>query len=158
MAYNASLSADQKIAPINTLVFGHSEGTSIVNEAVRGLHRYERHHIELYNFGTATGTVPRGLASYRSIENILDPVPMVVSRIAGGGGVATSRGFISGVREGRDYQQVFVAFNAQGTHSNHSLPYYFVVPEARAALNFVPLTPQIQDQYRRAPWFEPKKK
>ena len=153
MAYNAAL-AEKIGAPVNTMVWGHSQGTAVVNEAVMGLKPAERNQIELYNFGTATGRVPGGLAKYRSIENMLDPVPVFVSEIGGAGGVENSRGFLNGVRSGRDYEAVHVRFDAVGTHANHSLPYYFQSYAARAGLGFVPLTPAIQEHYRYAPWFK----
>lgn len=113
-----------------TPVYAHSQGTAIANLAIDGLSPKEQGWIDLRNVGTATGLVPAYLHSYRSIENTLDSTPMIVSKLAGLGGVTTSPGYLKGVADGRDYQVVNTTFDVAGDRFNHSLPYYFTDPVA----------------------------
>jgi hypothetical protein len=154
MAVRHAMEYNAERGVTTTMVWGHSQGTAVVNEAVRGLERSERKSIELYNFGTATGAVPRALAKFRSVENRWDPVSSGVSEIFGGGGVETSRGFREGKRLGLDYQSVPIKFDTADNLWNHSMPYYFQTPKGREAFGFGPLTPDLREIYSRAPWLK----
>jgi hypothetical protein len=136
-----------------TSVYGHSEGTALTNRAVSMLNGPERSRIDLYNFGTATGHVPQGLHKFRSVENTWDFVPMVVSNVAGQGGVSTSPGYMFNplVASG-DYQRIWTTWDVRGSSNNHSLPPYFSDSTSRRAMGFGALPPYLKKLYLSGAW------
>lgn len=136
-----------------TPVYAHSQGTAISNLAVRGIDKVTQSLLDLYNVGTASGTVPEFLHKYRSVVNNLDSTPMIVGMVAGLGGAGTSPGFLSASQAGRDYQVVTTTFDADNDHFNHSLSYYFSDPVARQGLGIgVTLSPTLMELIKYPLW------
>jgi hypothetical protein len=149
-----NLNKDFHGGDVKTPVYAHSQGTAIANLAIRMLHERVQSSIDLFNVGTATGTVPEFLNKFRSIANTLDPVPMGVAMIPGAGGIATSPSFAAAREAGRDYQVVYTRFDIRNDSFNHSLPYYFTDPIARKGLGMSVVSPLDQLYRSAAPWIK----
>jgi YD repeat-containing protein len=158
MAYNNIMSTREN--PIFTQVWGHSEGSIIVNQAVEGIDPQFRSNIDLRNFGVAIGTVPSGVNTYIGVGNVNDFVYQSVGqRFTSTGGIMKSDNFIeSNLQRPGSYQFTETDFKvANGGQpvpgdANHSWQYYMSDATTRQSLGLAPLTTGLQSYYSRSAW------
>lgn len=119
-----------------TQVWGHSEGSIITNRAVAKLLPDIRANVDLYNLGTATGSLPSGMHSYSGVGNVNDMVYALSGKIVGLGGPMNTPAYREGSRNGNyNFTESHFVVDRPGQW-NHSLQYYFSDPSSRVGFGF----------------------
>lgn len=143
-----------------TEVWGHSEGSIIVNKAIQGIDKELRNVLDLRNFGVATGTVPSGLNTYIGVANVNDSVYQSSGKgMTFTGGIMNSGNFAEANKQHPGSYQFTetdfkVAKDGQPVpgEANHSWQYYMVDPATRQAFGLPPLSVDLQAYYSRSAW------
>jgi hypothetical protein len=137
IAYNARLEREFgfEAGTIKTEFVGHSQGTINGNLAIDMMDATEKASLRVYNVGTASWHLPRGVAEFINISDQNDPV----TNFAGGRQISYDPYALERPSSYRlvttDMEQVVGAANAG---NRHSLYLYAQTPEFQRELGFKP--------------------